>query len=170
MVMETSRHEGNHHFVGQVSYGGTVVFPPATVTNASFTSDPSLALAATKQEHQFQLRHSQVHASDATAERRVLHLVRGLTGDSIEFECGNVIAATGNSTVTIDVYKNGTTILSAPVVLDNANTAYAKESGTISVAALAAGDVIEIVQTISAGSGTLPRGVFAQLTIREDAE
>jgi len=171
MPVGTSVHEGNLHITGQLSVGGAVALPPATVTNAGFSTSPSDALAATKQEHQHQKQFAQVHGSNATAERRVVHVVRGLTGDLIEFECGNAVAATGDSTVTINLYKNGSTILSAPVVLDNANTAYSgKESGTFSAAPLVAGDVIEIVQTVSAGTGTLPQGVFAQLTLREDAE
>lgn len=171
MPVGTSTVDGNLYVTGQIAAGGGITIPPGSVGTTSFSSNVAEALVATKQEHQHQKEFAQVHGSNATAERRVIHVVRGATGDLVELEIGNSLAATGDSTVTIDLYKNAASILSATVVLDSANTAYSgKESATFASTALVAGDVLSIVQTISAGTGTLPQGVFAQLTLREDAE
>ncbi len=108
--------------------------------------------------------------SAATAETRTL-FVAERSGTITSFLAGSIAAAIGDSTVTIDVKKNGTTILSSTVVLDNANTARVAEDGTLngSVTAFVAGDWFEVVITISAGTGTLPTGVFAQLEARQNA-
>jgi hypothetical protein len=104
--------------------------------------------------------------SAATAETRVVHHAYG-DGDIIAVKAGSIAAAIGDSTVTIDVKKNGTTVLSSTIVLDNANAAYTAESGTLSVLTFSAGDVITVHITISAGTGTLPTGVYVAVTLNE---
>jgi hypothetical protein len=86
-----------------------------------------------------------------------------------EFRCGPVAAAVGDSTATVDLYKNGASILSAGVLIDSGDAAFAVLTGSISSAAYVAGDVFEVVITISAGTGTLPQGVWGQPTFREAA-
>ena len=48
--------------------------------------------------------------------------------------------------------------------------AYVVEAGTISSGALATGDLLEVVIAVSAGTGTLATGVYAQAIINEDAD
>jgi hypothetical protein len=143
--------------------------PPAgSITATSVVS--SAGIEATKLQHQHQQIVAQVHGSNASAERRTVHFVRGATGTIVAFECGNVVAATGDSTATINLKKNGSNILSSATVLDNSNTAFANEDAAgFTSTALVAGDVLEVDITVSAGTGTLPQGVFACLTLREDA-
>jgi hypothetical protein len=68
--------------------------------------------------------------------------------------------------VTVDLRKNGTTVLSAVITLNNANTARVAVAGALSVTTLVAGDVLEVV-TATAGGGTLATGVFAIVTVNE---
>lgn len=143
---------------------GSLTVPNSSVGNTQFSSTD--LLSADKQNHQFVKLFTQVSGSIATAETRAIHSAYA-AGTVIGVAVGSVVAATGNSTVTVDVRKNGTTILSATIVLDNANTAYVVETGTISTAAYSAGDTFTVVQTVSAGTGTLPQGVFVRLVLQE---
>jgi hypothetical protein len=99
----------------------------------------------------------------ATTETRTLFVARR-SGTVNEVVAGSIAKAIGDSTVTIDVKKNGTTILTGVITLDNANTARVVELGSISGAGtFVAGDWFEAVITASVGTGTLPTGVYLQL-------
>lgn len=104
--------------------------------------------------------------SNATAETRVIHSAYK-PGTVMAFAAGSIVAATGDSTVTIDLKKNGVSVLSAPIVLNNANTADVPEAAIISVGPYTSDDTFTIVQTVSAGSGDLPDGVFWRLVVEE---
>jgi hypothetical protein len=128
---------------------------------------PGASLDPTKMRHQYAPTYSQP-LSTATTETRIIHVVKGATGSIVAFRAGSVTVAVGAATVTIDLKKNGTTCLSAVITLDTGNTVYVVEEAALSVTALAAGDVLSIVITATAGGGTLPTGVFAQVVTRED--
>lgn len=143
------------------------VAPASSIGGSAINAaDP---IPASKAEHRIIRTFGQVHGSVATTERRPVHLAYGATGDILSVQAGSVVACAGAATISIDVLKNGTTILSAPIVLDNANTAYAEESGTLSVTTFAAGDVIEVTVTATAGGGTLGQGVYVNVVMNEDA-
>ena len=151
---------------------GTHTFDKVPVVPAGSFGDPQIGAAnpidAAKLKHQYAPRLAQAHGTAATAERRVVHVARA-SGTVAAVEAGPVVAAVGDSTVSVDVRKNGTTILSAPITIDNGDAAYAKVAGAISSAAYVAGDVFEVVITVTAGTGTLPQGVFATAVFREGA-
>lgn len=143
-----------------------MVVPPGSVGDTGFNSgDP---LTALKQQHQYPVRLVQVHGTAAVAERRAVHLAYA-AGTIVAFTAGVTVACIGDSTITVDLRKNGTTVMSAPIVLDNTNTANASESGAVSVTSYAAGDVLEVVVTVSAGTGTLGQGLFTSAVLREAA-
>ncbi len=144
----------------------TLTVPAGTVVNAGVSA--SAAIATTKVRHRHNAVWQQPNTS-ATAETRTLH-VASLPGTINSVKAGSIVAATGNSTVTIDVRKNGTTVLTGTITLDNANTARIVEAGTVDGAQddVVAGDWIEVVISVSAGTGTLPTGLFVQVEIDED--
>lgn len=143
--------------------------PPAgSITDASVIAGADIA--ATKLEHQYSKQLSLTdHATVAAAVRRVLHYVRGTTGTIVEFGVLASVAAIGDSTVTIDLYKNGSSILTGTFQLDSGDAAGALVTGTLSSAALVVTDRLEVVVTVSAGTGTLPKGLTTHLVVREDA-
>jgi hypothetical protein len=143
---------------------GSVVLPADCVTDTNVNGSSPLAAAKTRHRHLRTL--AQAHGTAATAERRVVHVAHA-AGTVSAFRVGPVVAATGNSTATADLYKNGASVLSAGVALDNTNAAYAEEAGAVSSAAYVAGDVFEVVVTVSAGTGTLPQGVYADAVFDE---
>jgi hypothetical protein len=143
---------------------GSVVLPADCVTDTNVNGSSPLAAAKTRHRHLRTL--AQAHGTAATAERRVVHVAHA-AGTVSAFRVGPVVAAVGDSTATLDLYKNGTTVLSGTVVVNSSKAAYSKTTGTVSSAAYVAGDVFEVVQTISAGTGTLPQGVFADAVFDE---
>ena len=111
--------------------------------------------------------YSQV--STAVTATAVLGIIRGTTGTSIGVEVTNATACAGSSTLTVDVQKNGVSILSAPVTLNSSSSTSVPIAGTISVSFLADGDIITAVITTSAsGTDALATGVAVQWDYNED--
>lgn len=149
--------------------GGTmrpdVFIPPS----GCITDDAVVAaalLAYTKLQ-QMRVESGNQPNSAATTETRTMAVVVGATGSILSFKAGSIAIAVGAATVTLDLKKNGTTVLSAPITLDTGNTARILESATISVPGLVVGDWLEVVITATAGGGTLPTGLFYQLAFYE---
>lgn len=156
--------------VGLHTFEQTPSVPAGSWTNTQINA--SAAIDATKLKHQYAPVFSQVHGSAATSERRVIHVARS-AGEVTAAEAGHVVAGAGGATVTVDVRKNGTSILTGatPISLTVAGAAYSKTTGSLnsSLTAYVAGDVFEIVLVATAGGGTLPQGVFADVVFREGA-
>lgn len=159
-------------FSGDVTVAGSLRVSGAMSIPNNAIGDEQVSIlspiSADKLEHRNVVNFSQVHGSAATAERRVVYCAHG--AGTLDFaQAGVTVAAVGDSTVSVDVKKNGTTVLSGAIVLDNSNVAFTPEDGTISSAAYVAEDVFEVVVTVSAGTGTLPQGLFVQLVFTEEA-
>lgn len=163
--MGQTRFDQDVHVNGTLS-AKTLDIPASTVIDADVSSAADIAQG--KLEHQHAKNYSQPNTA-STTETRVLHVVFGASGTALDFRAASIAAATGNATHTIDLKKNGTTMLSAVITLDNANTAYIAEAGTLSVTALTNGDVLTIVHTATVGSGALPTGVGVELRLKEKA-
>jgi len=140
--------------------------PAESVGNAAVKSDAGVS--ATKLEHQHQPAYAQESATTAAAETRVVHVVRGAIGTTVAFEAGCITPCLGNATITVDLLKNGASVLTAAITLDNGQAAYDTVEATIDDDALADDDVLEVDVSVNAGTGTLGEGVFAGLTLRED--
>lgn len=154
------------NFTGQIAFERAPVVPTSSFGDREIdVTDPILA---TKLKHQYAPTLAQVHGSAAVTERKVVHVAKS-AGNVTGIEAGIVVAAVGAATVTIDLRKNGTTILSGVITIDVANSAYAKEAGVISVDSYSLGDVFELVITATAGGGTLPQGLFVSTVFREGA-
>lgn len=142
--------------------------PPAnSIGNTEFdAADP---LAATKQVHQYVQVYRQDHGAVAADKTSGIH-VSHAAGTIIAFYATLKTANIGDSTVTVDLKKNGSTVLSAVASLDSGDAAYAVASGTINTAAYAADSVFEAVVDATAGTGTLGQGLTVTLVVREDAD
>jgi len=147
------------------SFYGSVT--PGTIQDADIAA--SANLDPTKMRHQYCSVFAQANSAAASDTGRVIHVVKGATGTVVAFRAGSIVAATGNATVTVDLKKNGTTMLSAVITLDSSNVAYILEEGTLSVTAVVAGDVLTLVIVATVGTGALPTGLFAEVVVREDA-
>jgi Flp pilus assembly protein CpaB len=144
----------------------TLVVPVNSITTSTQVQ-AGANLNADKLEQRFFPALSQPNSAATTETRSLFVANRAGTVNSIK--AGSIAAATGNSTVTLDIKKNGTTILSAVITLDNANTARITEAGVISGAGtFITGDWYEVVITATVGTGTLPFGVFIQCEVDMD--
>lgn len=163
--MGLTRHDGNFHVAGTLS-AEDFTPPDGCIDNAAI--EAATGIDATKLEHQFALTYAQANAA-AADETRVIHCAYGATGTIVSFEAGSIAACVGDSTVTVDLKKNGTTVLSAVITLDSTNTARVAEAATISTASYVDGDVLEVIVDATIGTGTLATGLFATAILREDA-
>ena len=144
--------------------------PPAgSITNASVIAGAGLAASKVEGNHVVTAALSN-HATVIAAGRQYLHYVSGTTGDIITFGVLASVAAVGDSTATFDLYKNGSSILTGTFNLDSGDAAGTLVTGTVSSAGLVATDKLEVVVTVSAGTGTLPKGVAAYLKVWEDPQ
>jgi hypothetical protein len=143
--------------------------PAGAVSDAGVNANA--AIAASKQEHQYEHIKADPFATTTAVQRIVMHVVYGLTGTLIQFGCGVTTAAIGAATVTVDLYKNGSSILTSAITIDNTLATDTIRTATFTSAALAAGDVLELnITAAAAGGGTLPKGFFARLVMRELAQ
>jgi hypothetical protein len=152
---------------GLVVSGGAFSAPSASIGNSQIKSDDQVD--AEKLEHQHRIVLAQVHGSAASAERRPVHVAIG-AGQIQAVKAGCVVACTGNAAITVDVKKNGTTVLTGTITVDSGDAAYALVAGTVASAAYVAGDVLEVVVTVAAGSGVLGQGLFVVIDVFEAAD
>lgn len=161
--MAQSRLEGDLNVAGSITCR-TFSPPAGSILNAAVKADAGIE--ATKLQHRFQPVVAQPNTA-AADETRVAHVVYGASGAIVAFAAGSIAKAVGDATCTVDLKVNGATVLSTPITLDNANTNRLAEAGTVTTPALVAGDVLEVVIDGTIGTGTLPTGVFAQITLTE---
>jgi hypothetical protein len=162
----SNRIEGDTYVNGNLA-AQTVTLPASAVTNASVVA--LAGISASKLQHQHRQVYSQPNTT-ATAVTQVIHHVVGATGTVQAFSAGSIAIAVGAATVTVDLKKNGSTMLTGVITLDSANTAYVAEAGTLAGTSVVAGDVLTIVTTATAGGGTIATGLFVSVTINEDAQ
>ncbi len=162
-----TRIEGDLYVNGSLA-AKTFTAPASCIGNAQVQA--SAGIAATKLEHQHRKAFAQESAATATDQQHVVH-VADAAGTITRFEAGVVVPpSTGgsdNRTVSFDLLVNGTTVLSAVIVIDKSNTARQAETATISTPDLDAGDVVEIKIDEGGAVGTQAKGAFAQVTINE---
>ena len=153
------------YFAGTVKFAGPTAFPANAIGDAQV--NPSAPITAPKLEHRFMPRLAQPFGVAAAAERRVVHRARA-AGTVTAFWGGLTVANIGAATVTIDLFKNGVTVLAAPVVLTSATPAFGSVTGALGgTVAYAAGDVLEVNVTAAAGGGTLGQGAFGEPVLTE---
>lgn len=160
-----NRLEGDWNIVGRLTCG-SMVAPANSVANNAIAGTEQIT--ATKLQHQHRAVWAQPNTT-ATSETRVIHVAR-YAGTLIDFVAGSIAACAGAATITIDLKKNGTTVLSAVITLDSGNSARVVEAGTVTVAPYAAGDVFEIVTVATAGGGTIGTGLFCAATFNEGSQ
>jgi hypothetical protein len=168
MATQADRIFANQQFLGIVQFSGTVIFPAACIGDDQIEADAFIA--ATKLEHQHLERYSQPNTT-TTSETRIIHEANG-AGVLIEFNAGNISHCLTTATITVDVLKNGVSVLTSVLTLDNTNTNRVSESAAIAGGSnsYVDGDVFEIVIVASASGGTIGTGFFCSGVFREAAE
>jgi hypothetical protein len=133
-------------------------------------SPSSAGIQTNKLKHRWQDEYVQGSSTTtAASDQKVVHVVRGTTGTLLDFKAGCITPNVGAATITVDLWKNGVTILTAVITLNNSQTArQLVAAGGFTSTALAVGDVLEAKVVATIGGGTLGIGLFALLSIDED--
>lgn len=160
-----------HTIDGDLVVRGTIVATAVVQPAGSVTSDSVQAGAnidADKLESRIYVSHAQPNTA-ATTETRTLFVAQR-PGIINKVQAGSIAKAVGDSTVTVDVKKNGTTILSSVLTLNSSNVNRTPADATIDGTQddYVAGDWFEVVITATIGTGTLPTGVFVQVEADQD--
>lgn len=142
--------------------------PASSVGNAAIPA--SAGLSASKLEHRHEKCYGQPGGAISFTEKRAIHVVYGATATLLAFRAGLITANVGAATVTFDLKKNGTTMLTAVINQTSAQAAYALTAAALASTTLVQGDVLEVVIVATAGGGTLGNGAFADLVLNEDAQ
>jgi hypothetical protein len=150
-----------------VPFPGDIVVPGSITGRGAVNLTAAANITPAAMQHEHRAVFNQPNTT-ATSETKVIATIVGATGTLKSFRAGSIVAALTTATVTVDLKKNGASVLSAPITLDLANTARVAEAGTISGATLSAGDVLEVVTVATASGGTLPTGLFAETRWIED--
>ena len=156
---------------GDFLFAGVVVHQQGTIPNNSVNDAKVASLAgiqASKLQQQRNVVYGQPGGAISFTDRQVIAVVNGATGLLAGFKAGSKTACVGAATITLDLQKNGVTMLSAVITLNNANTAYVSVAAALAVTAMVAGDVLEVVVTATAGGGTIGSGVFCEAVFNED--
>lgn len=124
-------------------------------------------IAYNKTQKQRACRYTQKYGSAVVSERSGIHI--GVGSGSISTFFGTLsVACAGAATVTVDLLKNGTTVLSGVITLNSGVSAFTYALGTIASANYAAGDVFEVNVTATAGGGTIGQGLTVMLYTNEN--
>jgi hypothetical protein len=155
----TGQTVGDHLTTGTQYVGGLTFLGSAT------TVIPS---AYTKKQH-VQCVSIANHGSNPAAVRRTICRIAGATATLTSFKA-SVTQAIASGTVTIDLYKNGSSILTGTLALSSSGGSGGNAgdviTGTFSSTSSVAGDKFEVVVTVSSPSGG--GGLDVQLIYQED--
>lgn len=152
--------------MANVNYGAADLNTTGIAYVGGLVITGSTPLDAAKVNHEHVKTYAQPNTT-ATTERKTIHTCRG-AGTILAFRAGSVVACIGAATISIRLKKNGTNIDTAALVLDSGNTAFIFENAAgFTSTAVAAGDVLEVDVTATAGGGTLGTGLFCELTTVE---
>ncbi len=160
-----SRISGDYQYTGAVLFNGTVTLPDNTVTKAKIPA--SAGVEYTKLQQMPTRTYGQT--GTMVSATIPIHVVYGATGGVIFIKAGSIVACIGAATCTIDLKKNGTTVLTGVITLNSSNTARVVVSGTlVATPTNVAGDFYELVIVATAGGGTLGTGLGVEVGFYED--
>lgn len=160
-----SRHEGDLYVTGSLS-AATMLVSAGAVANTQVQAGAAIAADKLQQQHQPVICLFS-HADDVAVVRKGIYAVYGTTATILAFRAWVSVAAGATTTVTVDLLKNGTTILSATVDFTNADSAFTiKSAAGFTSTALVDGDVLEV--SVGLTGTNEPKGLCCQLVLNED--
>lgn len=154
------------HIGGNVIIAGSFALPDGSITDSKIQAGANLS--AVNLEHQYEpVIELSNHATSVVAQRVPAFKAKSV-GSVIGFsvDCSVPPAAAGSCT--IDLKKNGASILTAPITLNDTAVANTSVAGVISSAPLVAGDRLDV--EVAGVTGTTAKGVAAYPIVRARAQ
>lgn len=100
-----------------------------------------------------------------------IHQVTSTSGATlVGFQASILVAGVtwaGGGQAVVDLKKNGSSVLSGTITIDGSTVIYTPVIGTFASTALVQNDVLEVVVTFTAGTGTPAQGLIVTLTLDE---
>ena len=145
----------------------SMTIPASAVVDATVGAAANIAGSKIQQT----IRKTFAQASNATvsAITEPIYLVIGANTTIQAVSAGMVVVALTPDTCTVDIKKNGTSILASAISLTSSQTARQAVVGSIVTPAGVVGDLYEVVITPGHTSGTLGQGVFVEFKAYETA-
>lgn len=165
--MSLNRIAGNLYVAGQLT-ADSINLPDSIVGNQQISAaDP---IESDKQRHLFAKVYSQEDATSVFDVITCVHVAL-VAGEVAQFQAGFRVPSVGDSVVTVDLKKNGVSILSDIIDIDSSIASYTQVVAGINpvMKAYNVGDVFEMVVVCTDGTGTPGEGLFAQVAFDEGA-
>jgi len=165
--------DGNVLVKGSLSVQGNLYAPAESINNDHISSNANKRIAATKVVHQFPVaRQLFGPATTITAITETLYTALG-AAEVVAVNAVIETAATGaDRTVSIDIQRSSggsfTTILSAPISLDDSSDVRTAIGAAITDADLAAGDTLQAVVTVAGSDAAQALGLLITVHLREE--
>jgi hypothetical protein len=143
----------------------TLIVPAGAIVDSNVAAGANID--ALKLRHVTVVTHRQKDGTAVVTQTELVGIIAGATGTILTFQACLTAACTGAGTVTVDLQKNGVSVLSAAISFSNADAANAVKAGTINTAAVVQGDLLRVVVTATAGGGAVGQGLVAVGRINE---
>jgi len=159
--------ETDLHIAGNLS-AKSYTAPAGSINNTAISA--TAAIASTKLIHRRHITYWQESATTAADGAFPVFSCYGATATIVALEAGSVVANIGDSTVTVDLTLDGSSVVSSVITLDNAEVAYTpKAVSGFSATAVTDGQLLQFDINATVGTGTLALGLFVTLIVDEVA-
>jgi hypothetical protein len=153
--------EGDVHVTGVLTAAD---MRPSTGSITNAMVDAAAAIDATKVQQQYLASY---RVATPVTVTEYTHIARG-AGTIVGVRAVIDTAPAAGNSYTIDVQKNGVTILSSTISVTDATTPDSILTGTLSVTSYVANDLFRVVVTTT-GGGSKGTGLLVQTILRESA-
>lgn len=140
--------------------------PASCIGDQNVNGSSPLQVSKSYQQYKRSLQQDYQAAAVAASSKPIIHVAQA-AGSVYLIRAGLVVPCLGAAIVTIDLKKNGASILSSVLTLNLSGIAYITSSGLVAVANYVANDVFELTIVATAGGGTLGQGLFVDTVFRE---
>jgi len=152
------------HVAGRLSCSSFLP-PDGSISDAALIG----GITATKVVSRLREKYAQESATTGASESRVIHVAHA-DGTIVAFKAGNVVACAGASTITFDLKKNGSSVLTAVITINSSKAAREVVEAVLSSTSYVAGDVFEVAIVATVGGGTIGKGAFCEFIADENPQ
>lgn len=172
-MANASRLEGDHHFTGVISSASAPRFPSGSFDDDDVAAAANVAASKLERHQSIDLELFAEGATVAALPSKLMHIVRGTTGQSVGFEAMvHTVASATSQLCYVDLQKctpstTFVSVLSAPITFASSDAIRTPKAATINTAALSDGDCLRTVVTVTGSTVSFFTGLNATWTYSE---